>query len=113
MFDELNKYTKNGHFFFQPDNQLEKVSNVPKDFVGIYLVYALERGRINLVYTGSELPTGHWAPKMLLENIEALDIYWYVTQDKRTKVAPKDAEDEILAVYQSVYGTAPRWNGNV
>jgi hypothetical protein len=110
MFDELNKYKKNGHFFFQPDDQLTKVSNVPKDFIGIYLIYALERGRINLVYTGSVLPSGQWAPKMLLENIEALDVYWYVTNDKRKIIAPKDAEAEILDVYQSIYGTLPRWN---
>ncbi|MEJ7558198.1 MAG: hypothetical protein WKF66_07805 [Pedobacter sp.] len=110
MFDELSKYKKNGHFFFQADDQLAKVSNVPKDFEGIYLIYALERGRINLVYINSKLPEGHWAPKMLLENIEALDVYWYVTQDKRTKDVPKDVEEEILEIYQSIYGTTPRWN---
>ena len=110
MFDELNKYTNNGHFFFEPDNQLSKVSNAPKDFKGIYLIYALERGRINLVYIGSELPEGQWAPRLLLENIDALDIYWYVTKEKRSQHAPKDVENEIMGIYQSLYGTTPRWN---
>jgi hypothetical protein len=110
MFDELEKYQDNDHFFYDPTQQFNDVSNVPKDFVGIYLIYALERGRVNLVYTGTSLPEGPLAPKMLLENIEALDIYWYVTNVKGKLVSPEDAEDEILEVYHSVYGSAPRWN---
>jgi hypothetical protein len=110
MFDELEKYKKNGHFFLGPDQQLTKVSNVPEDFVGIYLIYALERGRVTLVYTGTKLPKGKFAPKMLLEGIEALDIYWYVTNEQLRQITPEDAEAEILEVYQSIYGTIPRWN---
>lgn len=110
MFDELNKYKNNGHFFFQPDNELAKVSNVPEDFLGIYIIYALERGRVNLVYVGVKLPIGQWAPKMLLEDIEALDVYWYFTKDKSNDAAPNDVKAEILAIYKSVYGRKPRWN---
>ena len=108
MFDELEKYNTNGHFFFQPDHELAKVSNAPKDFDGLYLIYALERGRVNLVYIGTKLPAGQWAPKMLLENIEALDVYWYDTESKGDD--PKYVKAEILKIYKSIYGIKPRWN---
>ena len=52
MFDELNKYEDNDHFFFEANNELATVCNAPTDKVGVYLVYALERGKINLVYIG-------------------------------------------------------------
>lgn len=110
MFDELEKYTNNGHFFFQPDHNLAKVSNVPKDLEGLYLIYALERGRVNLVFIGTKLPEGQWAPKMLLEDIEALDIYWYASENNGKSDDPKAMKAEILKVYKSVYGIKPRWN---
>ncbi len=52
MFDELNKYTQNGHFFFKPTDTLNQVCNAPTDKCGVYVIYALKKGRIELVYIG-------------------------------------------------------------
>ena len=53
MFDELDKYKSNGHFFFSADDELSTVCNAPKNGVGIYIVYALKGGKIELIYIGS------------------------------------------------------------
>ena len=53
MFDELSEYKTNDHFFFKGDDSLDKVCNAPKDGSGVYLIYALAHGRIELIYIGS------------------------------------------------------------
>jgi hypothetical protein len=53
MFDKLTKYKNNNHFFFTVKEKLEDVCNAPKDKSGIYLVYELKNGKIELVYIGS------------------------------------------------------------
>ncbi|MEJ7678363.1 MAG: hypothetical protein WKG06_10990 [Segetibacter sp.] len=57
MFDELNKYKNKDHFFLKPTDNLSQVCNAPDSskgmFIsGIYIVYALSKGRIDLVYIG-------------------------------------------------------------
>ncbi len=52
MFDELEKYKNRDHFFFTPNDNLLKVCNAPMDKGGVYLIYALKDGRIELVYIG-------------------------------------------------------------
>lgn len=52
MFDELNKYKHNNHFFFKPTDNLNSVCNAPNDKSGVYIVYALKGGRIELIYVG-------------------------------------------------------------
>lgn len=52
MFDELSKYKQNDHFFFRPTDKLNQVCNAPSDKSGVYIVYALKGGRIELVYIG-------------------------------------------------------------
>ena len=47
---------------------------------------------------------------MKLENIEALDVYWYITYDDINKDFPEDIEDELLLNYKTLYGKLPRWN---
>ncbi len=49
---QLNKYKNKDHFFFQPDDGLSKVCNAPTDKSGVYLVYALKNGKIELIYIG-------------------------------------------------------------
>ncbi|WP_295669272.1 hypothetical protein [uncultured Mucilaginibacter sp.] len=109
MFDILDKYKKQGHFFFKPTDLLDEVCNAPDDRDGVYVVYELKNGRVTLVHIGSSgekipgypikegllgLKTAiisgtesewksprrqRWPVKMLSENIAALDIYWWVT----------------------------------
>jgi hypothetical protein len=52
MFDELNKYKQNDHFFFKPTDNLNSVCNAPTDKSGVYIIYQLKNGRIELIYIG-------------------------------------------------------------
>ncbi|GGE70917.1 hypothetical protein EV200_11256 [Pedobacter psychrotolerans] len=52
MFDELTKYKKKDHFFFRATDALSQVCNAPTNQSGIYIVYALKNGKIELVYIG-------------------------------------------------------------
>lgn len=52
MFDELNKYEQNDHFFFKRTDGLGQVCNAPTDKSGVYIVYALKNGRVELTYIG-------------------------------------------------------------
>jgi len=52
MFDELDKYKNTNHFFLSVDDKLPKVCNAPNDKSGVYLVYALAKGKIDLIYIG-------------------------------------------------------------
>lgn len=61
MLDELSKYKRNNHFFFTPAVDLGKVCNAPSDKSGVYIIYALKGGRIELIYigrSGKVLPDG-------------------------------------------------------
>ena len=46
MFDELKKYKNNSHFFFKRSNELKDACNAPSDKRGVYIVYALSKGKI-------------------------------------------------------------------
>ena len=50
MFDELNKYKQADHFFFKREDGLRNICNAPTDKSGIYIVYALKNGEIELIY---------------------------------------------------------------
>ncbi len=52
MFDELNKYELHDHFFLNPQDSLREVCNAPTDKSGVYIVYALKNGKIELTYIG-------------------------------------------------------------
>jgi hypothetical protein len=139
MFDELTKYKNNDHFFFTSDKELNDVCNAPKNSSGIYLVYELKNGRIELVYIGSSgkvqnngtikqrngglydrIVDGHqfgkiprkksWKQKLIDEEIEALDIYWYETINSQTMDIPVFVEATILQRFFEVHGYLPRWN---
>jgi len=139
MFQELDKYRLKGHFFFEPTDLLKGVCNAPPDKNGVYLIYELKNGKIDLVYIGSSgkkladgniktrvggikdrLINGHqfgkiprkksWPIKMLAENIDALDIYWWITCDDKFNDCPIQVEDIILNNYIDIYGRLPKWN---
>ncbi|GEP94565.1 hypothetical protein CCY01nite_08250 [Chitinophaga cymbidii] len=52
MFDELIKYKHANHFFFSSVDNLAQVCNAPADKSGVYVIYALKRGKIELIYVG-------------------------------------------------------------
>lgn len=135
MFDELEKYQNKGHFFFEKGSVLSEVSKDVPNEVGVYVVYKLAKGKITLVYIGKSgtmnqngtfkdqklrkrLNNKHEGVKRQVyfenkieeENIDALDIYWYVTFDKTQQDLPAYIEGLLLQRYFEVYGELPTWN---
>ena len=112
--------------------------NAPSDCSGVYLIYALEFDEVNLIYIGisgrrgttgeiihrkgglrgrfltgktdSVLRKIYWPQKMREGNIEALDIYWYVTYGEENSDFPRDIEIELLRNYKKIFNKLPRWN---
>lgn len=52
MFDELTKYEEHNHFFLKSQDNLKEVCNAPTNKSGVYLVYAMKNGTVELVYIG-------------------------------------------------------------
>lgn len=52
MFDELTKYEEHNHFFLKSQDNLKVVCNAPTNKSGVYLVYAMKNGTVELVYIG-------------------------------------------------------------
>ena len=52
MFDELTKYKHTNHFFFKPSDNLSERCNAPTDKSGVYTIYALKGGHVELIYIG-------------------------------------------------------------
>jgi|JI6StandDraft_1071083.scaffolds.fasta_scaffold525069_2 hypothetical protein len=52
MFDELTKYKTQNHFFYKATDILKEVCNAPNDKGGVYLIYALAKGKVELIYVG-------------------------------------------------------------
>jgi hypothetical protein len=141
MFDQLKKY-KTDHFFLKPNDNLMQACNAPADKSGVYVVYALAKGKIELIYIGRSGKKGEdgniktriagcggikdrivngkhfnrlarrkcWPLQMKLENIETLDVYWYVTYDEKNKDFPEEIESMLLQLHRNLYGRLPRWN---
>jgi hypothetical protein len=134
MFDELKKYKNNGHFFFERGQTLSKVCNAPEQ-AGVYYILMLRKGKIELVYIGSsgtinqkgefktQLLRGRLNNKqngtkrqqffeeiMVQKEIEALDIYWFVTFDKDNQHLPSYVEASLLQKHFDIYGYLPGWN---
>jgi len=133
MFDELNKYKKHGHFFFRATDSVEEVCNAPDSGHGVCIIYELKLGRVELVYIGgsgspkkkeydgikdfilngksfSTPRSKSWAVKILAENIHALDVYWWITDDNKNNDDPWEVELDLLDLYIDVNDELPRWN---
>lgn len=143
MFDELEKYQNQGHFFFEKGSVLSEVSKDVPNEAGVYIVYKLAKGKITLVYIGKSGTMNqngtfkdqklrkrlntciersrndkhegvkrqvYFENKIEEENIDALDIYCYVTFDKTQQDLPAYVEGLLLQRYFEVYGELPTWN---
>jgi len=123
MFDELSNYKENDHFFLKSEDDLKTSCNAPSKN-GVFLIFSLNKGRIELVYIGctdnsSELhglkdhinSKGKFLKaKIKAEGADALDIYWYATSTPGKVDNPKEIEAKILQKYIEIYGRIPRWN---
>ena len=52
MFEILNKYSHNGHFEFNVEDNLRAVCNAPTDKSGVYIVWTVIDGKEQLLYIG-------------------------------------------------------------
>ncbi len=135
MFDETEKYPNQGHFFFKKGNSLKDVSKDVPNLPGVYYIVRLARGRVDLVYIGQSgtinqkgvfkkplLKDGiniqqdgtprqtFFDNKMVTENIDGLDIYWFVTVDEHNNDLPSYVEALLMQRYYEVNGDLPIWN---
>jgi hypothetical protein len=134
MFDELNKYSCNGHFFFKRGQKLSTVCNAPEQ-PGVYYILQSKKGEIELLYIGASGTISqkgefskqllksrlnnkqngvkrqlYFEEMMLLEEIDTLDIYWFVTFDNKHKDLPSFVEALLLQKHFEIYGCLPDWN---
>ena len=135
MFAETKKYKNNGHFFFKKGNKLSDVSRDVPELPGIYYIIRLAQGKVDLVYIGKsgtinqsgifkdQLLKGRinnksngvkrqkfFEQKMDEENIDGLDIYWFITMDKSNNDLPGYAEALLMQRYFDIHGQLPPWN---
>lgn len=133
MFDETKKYKKADHFFLRSDGNPENSCNASKSGNGVFIVYRLKQGRIDLVLiacsgkiqkNGSLKKTDSlynsivndpqfgisWISKIKNEDIDSLDIYWYETFNQKTKDIPSFVQATLLQKYFDIYGRLPDWN---
>gem|GEM_PF-488285 len=133
MFDETKKYKNSGHFFFKKGDNLLAVSKDVPELPGVYYIVKLARGKISLVYIGKsgtinqdgafkeQLLKGRinnkqdgvkrqtcFEENIAAENIDALDIYWFVTMDKMHNDLPGYVEGILMQRYFEIHGTLPR-----
>lgn len=135
MFKELDKYKQNGHFFFEKGTKLKVASKDVSNRPGVYYVLKLSKGKIELVYigkSGSMLQNGNFKDqllfkrlnnkqdgvkrqiffdaKILKEDINSLNIYWFVTIDEKNNDLPGYVEGLLMQRFYEVYGCLPAWN---
>ena len=129
MFDETKKYKTQGHFFFKKGNSLKEQSVDVPELPGVYYILRLAKGKVDLVYVGksdNDLQSGstvgasladaltqavaQFENKMTEENIDALDIYWFVTMDKTNNDLPGYVEGILMQRYFDIHGKLPPWN---
>jgi hypothetical protein len=130
MFDDLSKYHKTGHFFFKRGDDLSAVSKAVPHLCGVYYIYRLAEGGIDLVQIGKsgfmqqngafqsqplfgedyQKTQEFFEGKCKTENIDALDIYWFVTMDENHCDLPSYVEGLLMQRYLELYGRLPLWN---
>jgi hypothetical protein len=135
MFDELKRFKNNGHFFFKKGDSLKEVSKGVPDLPGVYYVLRLANNKIELVYIGKSgtiMNNGKFKDqglqgrlnnkqdgmkrqeyfdlKIEQEQINGLDIYWFVTYDKTNHDLPGFIEGLIMQRFFEVHGRLPFWN---
>lgn len=134
IFQGLRKY-KQGHFFFEKGQNLKLQSKDVPALPGVYYFLRLRQGKVEIVYigkSGTVLNDGSFRKQSLQgrlnrkqgnmyrqqyltqkieeENIDALDIYWFVTYDKNHRDLPAFVEGQIMQQYFDLFGTLPPWN---
>ena len=133
---QQKKYSlSNAKMFAGMKEILKELSKDVPDLPGVYYILRLSGGKIDIVYIGKSgtiQQNGKFKNQGLnarlnnkqedikrekffndkceKENIDALDIYWYVTFDDKNQDLPGFVEGEIMQTYFDAYGKLPLWN---
>lgn len=51
-----------------------------------------------------------WPNRVKKEGMDAIDVYWYVTHDKKNNDCPKTVAQNLLEAHAVLHGELPRWN---
>lgn len=127
MFDQLEKYKNNGHFFFKKGDDILKLAKKLPNKPGVFYILKLIKNKIKIVYVGKSDSSKtnnqtldqlfhdrekgislheYFDKKCEEENIDSLDIYWFDTENDD----PSDVANEILQNNYNFFGSLPDWN---
>ena len=134
IFQGLEKYQQ-GHFFFEKGQSLKEQSKNVPSLPGVYYFLRISRGKEEIVYIGKSgtiLTDGSFKKQTLnkrinnkqenikrqqyleqkieVENIDALDVHWFVTFDDDHQDLPAFVEGHLMQQYFDTFGTLPPWN---
>ena len=132
---KLSKYKKCGQFSFRRNANLREESIGMPESPGIYLIYRITRNTRQLVYIGlsgtlkqngklgkqglksrinnkqeGKRREKFFNYKIQSEEIDALEIFWYVTFDGELKDIPSYIEAILLQEYFNENSCLPIWN---
>jgi hypothetical protein len=135
MFDDLSKYKTKGHFSFKNGDSLVTVSKNVSNSQGVYYILRHSRGEVELVYIGKagtikedgsfkkqtlrgrirnrvkkQSRESFFESKFIDENIDRLEIYWYVTINNKFQDIPGYVEALLLQRYFEMKRKLPPWN---
>ncbi|MDD2965323.1 MAG: hypothetical protein PHQ65_12685 [Bacteroidales bacterium] len=135
MFSAIHPYSHTDHFFYRLGDSLETHVEKLPDLPGVFIIFTLAHGRINMVYVGathvenrkkgikaiglkSHLNTigirrsyeDEWNARIATYDMDALDVYWYVTMDNKGKNdLPGFVKANVLHEFFDVHGCLPAW----
>jgi hypothetical protein len=114
---------------------LKEISSDVPNLPGVYYIVKLAEAKVSLVYigkSGTVMNNGKFKDqgingrlnnkqegmkreeffdkKCQEKNIDALDIYWFVTIDKEYNDLPGFVEGTLMQRFYEVYGKLPEWN---
>ena len=139
MYKELENFAVKGTFTYTQEDRLEEVCNASETGSGVFVVYAVNGDEKELIMVSStgtvqndgtlkskngglqdKIVNGHqfaktgrkysWPAQMKIENIAALEVFWYVTYNEDVKLIPTFIEGKILQNFLDENGKLPRWN---
>jgi hypothetical protein len=132
----LNKYQSNGTFVFKKGEKLSSKCNDIPNQPGVYLIYAIKKEKIDLVYIGASGKMNQdgsfkiqklknriqnmqnsttrretfFENKIAELNLDGIKVDWYVTYGDVHRDLPLNIEGTLLQIYYDKNGVLPLWN---
>lgn len=135
MFSAIKPYKNADHFFYKLGDNLKKHAEKLPDLPGAFIVFSLAHGRIRMVYVGATQVENRkqgikavglksylnntticrryedeWNARIATDDMDALDVYWYVTIDNEKKNdLPAYVKARVVQEFFDVQGCLPAW----